>query len=433
MNETVILSVANIILFTIDIFVVLHPRLKIKNYIIYFMLISIPAFLYQNINLHLYLLIMIILGSSYISFITHKLYNFVLFPVCYIINCLVLYIIMWGCNSIYAYPPQYIHTNYKFGIFLLLLTAIFSIFPLLLLRFIYNKFLINFFEITSNKVLLFISLSILTCAYLIYAILSIFDTYTITSNLYILLIFLIILYFMLTVISIILILFTSKKNYEHKQQLAHLESLKTYTDNLENVYNNLRSFKHDYINIMSSLSLYIEEKKYAELEEFFFEHVLPMKKQLTEKNAALANLSRVKNLEIKSILYTKFLSALNKNIELTIDIPDEINDLKIDPIDLTRILGIYLDNAIEASVETAHPKVNFHFGKINESIVFIISNNYVDHGLSITQMKQKNFSTKGNEHGLGLYNVSLILNKYDNIFNEVSKSDDLFIQQLQII
>ena len=118
------------------------------------------------------------------------------------------------------------------------------------------------------------------------------------------------------------------------------------------VYNNLRSFKHDYVNIMTSLSTYIDEKRYDELETFFYEHILPMQKNLTQKNGSLNHLLHINILELKSILYAKLLLALNQNIDVNIDIPDEIDSINMDPVDLVRMLGIYLDNAIEACLET---------------------------------------------------------------------------------
>ncbi|WP_196811652.1 sensor histidine kinase [Butyrivibrio sp. VCD2006] len=284
----------------------------------------------------------------------------------------------------------------------------------------------------SKKVLLFISLLFISCAFLIYEVLITYGS-NIQSSHYVPLITLIVLFFLLTTISAVSILIITKKNYENQQQLNNLRTLQEYTDNLEATYNSLRSFKHDYINILSSISLYIDDKRYDELADFFHDKIMPMKDELTHKNAALANLSRVKNLEIKSILYTKFLMAINQNIDVTIDIADEIGTLKIDSIDLTRILGIYLDNAIEAAVETEHPEVCFHLGVTNNSTVFIISNSYVDHGLSISQMSQKDVSSKGSDHGLGLYNVSKILSKYDNIFTDTSTHEGSFIQQLQIV
>ena len=231
---------------------------------------------------------------------------------------------------------------------------------------------------------------------------------------------------------ILIVLYTTKKNYETQKKVEYLENLNEYTRNLELVYNNLRSFKHDYVNIMTSLAAYIDEKRYDELETFFYEHILPMQKNLTQKNGALNNLLHVHVLELKSILYTKLLLAVNQDIEVNLDIPDDIDSVNMDPVDLTRMLGIYLDNAIEACLETEHPTINFHLGKMNQDIILIISNTFVDKGLSVAQMYKKDVTTKGDGHGIGLHNVSQILNRYDNIYHETLMEDGLFIQQVQI-
>ena len=137
-------------------------------------------------------------------------------------------------------------------------------------------------------------------------------------------------------------------------------------------------------------------------------------------------------LELKSILYTKLLLAVNQDIEVNLDIPDKIDSIDMDPVDLIRRLGLYLDNAIEACLETEHPILNLHLGRLNQDIVFIISNTYIDKGLSIAQMQKKDVTTKGAGHGIGLHNVSEILNRYDNIYHETLMEKGLFIQQVHI-
>jgi two-component system sensor histidine kinase AgrC len=183
---------------------------------------------------------------------------------------------------------------------------------------------------------------------------------------------------------------------------------------------------------MASLAAYIDERKYEELGDFFYEHILPMQKNLSQKNDALNHLLHVQILELKSILYTKLLLAVNQDIEVNIDIPDEIDSVHMDTVDLTRMLGIYLDNAIEACLETERPVLNFHLGKVGQDVVFILSNSFIDRGLSVTQMHKKDVTTKGDGHGLGLHIVSELLSRYDNIFHETLMEDGLFIQQVRI-
>jgi two-component system sensor histidine kinase AgrC len=284
----------------------------------------------------------------------------------------------------------------------------------------------------NKKLFILIALTLLLCASMLLTMSSFFDNLEITHREFFLMVSSVVLYFLFTISMIVIVLYTTRKNYEAQKKVEYLENLNEYTKNLEMVYNNLRSFRHDYINIMASLAAYIDEKKYEELGTFFYEHILPMQKNLTQKNGALNNLSNVNILELKSILYTKLLLAVNQDIEVNIDIPDQIDSIHIEPVDLTRMLGIYLDNAIEACLETEHPVINFHLGKMNQDIVFIISNSFIDKGLSVDQMLKKEVTTKGAGHGIGLYNVSEVLNRYNNIYQETLIKEGLFIQQVQI-
>ena len=53
-----------------------------------------------------------------------------------------------------------------------------------------------------------------------------------------------------------------------------MERLQEYTTNVENLYNNLRTFKHDYKNILLTLNHYIENKDIDSLEKYYKENIL---------------------------------------------------------------------------------------------------------------------------------------------------------------
>lgn len=217
-----------------------------------------------------------------------------------------------------------------------------------------------------------------------------------------------------------------------QQKLEQYESLKEYTANLEHVYNNLRAFKHDYINIMASISSFLEEKEYDSLEDYFNTYILPLKSTLNQNTEALNALMNVHVLELKSLLSVKFMSAMEKGIQITIDIPDPVTAINLNPIDLTRILGIYLDNAIEAATETEHPVIEFHMAPVHNCIAIIIANSFIDKGLTISEMAKLNVTSKGEGHGIGLHNVNQILNQHDTIFHETYIENGFFFQHMQI-
>lgn len=217
-----------------------------------------------------------------------------------------------------------------------------------------------------------------------------------------------------------------------QEQLKQFENLKEYAENLEQVYNNIRSFKHDYVNIMTSISSYLDEKRYDELTEYFYRDILPTKEALNHNTDTLNRLMHVKQLEVKSLLSYKMLYAVEQGIQIHIDIPDDIENINMKSVDLLRILGIYLDNAMEAALETERPQLNLHMANMESYIAILIENSYVDHGIPISKMLQKDVTSKGEGHGVGLHNANEILLQYPNILHETYTEHSIFYQHLQI-
>ena len=425
-------AICNALTLTCNIFILLHPHLSIKKYLVFFLSFSAFYFTQWYLNFSPLFFVMLGVNSALLVKFSKQSYSFFYIPLSYILDCVLLDTIAFAAISLWDLSLNEF-TAAKISIVVFTICTIIAGCPVFyLIRRLLQKYLIRIFENMSKKLLALVTFPIWFYACLLFTTGSFLDLLEASSVEFSLLISSFILYFVFTISMILIVLHTTKKNYEAQKKVEYLENLNEYTKNLEIVYNNLRSFRHDYINIMASLAAYMDEKKYDELETFFYEHILPMQKNLTQKNEALNKLLHVNILELKSILYTKLLLAVNQDIDVTIDIPDEINAVNMDPVDLTRMLGIYLDNAIEACLETEHPLLNFHLGKMNQDIVFIISNTFLDKGLSVSQMYKKDVTTKGNGHGIGLYNVSEILNRYDTIYHETLIENGMFIQQIQI-
>ena len=425
-------SIFGALMLICDIFILTHPHLSPKKYPIFFLLFSVLFFIQYSLSLSPILLVALSVNSILLVRFTKKLYSIFYIPLGYIVNCIFLNLFVFSANILWNLSIKEFNADIFLMTIFTICTIAVSCPALYLVRRLYERYLIHIFEKMNNKLLTLLALTLLLCAFMVLTMASFFDNLEITRREFFLMVSSLVLYFLFTISMILIVLHTTRKNYEAQKKVEYLENLNEYTKNLEMVYNNLRSFRHDYINIMASLAAYIDEKKYEELGAFFYEHILPMQKNLTQKNGALNNLLNVNILELKSILYTKLLLAVNQDIEVNIDIPDQIDSIHMDPVDLTRMLGIYLDNAIEACLETEHPVIHFHLGKMNQDIVFIISNSFIDKGLSLDQMLKKEVTTKGAGHGIGLYNVSEILNRYNNIYHETLIKEGLFIQQVQI-
>ncbi|MFR3948966.1 MAG: GHKL domain-containing protein [Ruminococcus sp.] len=84
----------------------------------------------------------------------------------------------------------------------------------------------------------------------------------------------------------------------------------------------------------------------------------------------------IKITELKSILSSKLLYAIELNIDVSIEVTDEVISLPMNTLDLCRIAGIFLDNAIEATLETAYPSIRFALINLDAEYIFIISNTF---------------------------------------------------------
>lgn len=209
--------------------------------------------------------------------------------------------------------------------------------------------------------------------------------------------------------------------------------LQDYTNQIENMYSSLRSFKHDYLNIMLSMSGYIEAGDMTGLQTYFDKEIIPLNKKLSANTSHLNQLMNVKITELKSIISAKLLYAIELNIAVTIEVTEEISEIPIDTIALSRLMGIFLDNAIEATIETEKPSIQFAIISLENEYIFIISNTFLDSGIPYASLRQPTISTKGSNRGIGLYNAQEIIAKYSHVFWDTETNDTHFEQRLRIL
>ena len=239
-------------------------------------------------------------------------------------------------------------------------------------------------------------------------------------------------YFFVSVFLSLSMFRTYREKMQTETRQRAFQDLQDYTRNLEAMYDGLRSFKHDYINILSSLSGYIENGDMEKLKDFFEEKILPTQNLITQGDYKLNQLSNIAVLEIKSLLSAKMIYAHEMGINVTIDIPEHVSCFSMDTVDLARILGIFLDNAVEAALETAHPEVGLNIIQNPDTVAVIITNSLQNSDIALHKLKQQGFTTKTGHTGIGLANAEKIIHSYDNILWETILKDGCFTQYLEI-
>lgn len=238
-------------------------------------------------------------------------------------------------------------------------------------------------------------------------------------------------YFILLMIIMYILIKNIAKEMEYKNKQAQLQNLQDYVGKLESLYTDMRGFRHDYINILSSMIGYIENKDIDSLEKYFNEKIAPLGKGMESNNFKIGLLKNIKIPEIKGILSSKLIRAQELSIDVFIDVAEEIEKIDMDIIDLSRITGILLDNAIEAAEKSDKPSIKVAFINKKKS-VFIIIINSIDEEVPIYKIYQKGFSTKGENRGLGLYNLKEITGKYKNVSIDTLIENGEFKQFIEI-
>lgn len=216
----------------------------------------------------------------------------------------------------------------------------------------------------------------------------------------------------------------------YKNRMSQFENLRTYTDRLEMSYGTMRKFKHDYMNILITMSGFMEDNDLQGLKKYFGEKIIPISHSFTESDTKLGTLSNIKDTALKSLLSSKFIYSMETGIKAEIELTEPITNLYMDALDLSRIIGIFLDNAIEATAETDEKELHFCMFYKEDDLYIVIKNTALPPDHSLYKLREQGVSTKGENRGVGLYNVSMVLNHYDNVVWNTIYKEPYFTQEL---
>ncbi|MCL2367008.1 MAG: GHKL domain-containing protein [Oscillospiraceae bacterium] len=233
-------------------------------------------------------------------------------------------------------------------------------------------------------------------------------------------------------ISFVMLAKSLEAKYETQAKEAEQQSLERYTTELEHNQTAIRKFKHDYQNILLSIDAFLHDDDLSGLKEYYATHITSASHAIINHDIALEGLSRIKIKALKGILAAKLMLAQNLGIDTTFEADEEVSHIPIDPVILVRMLGIILDNAIEALTEIDDGKLSAGCFKREANVVFIVQNTCSANMPNLRQIFQTGFSTKGENRGLGLANLSELANSCTNVTLETRIEDNHFIQKLII-
>ena len=171
------------------------------------------------------------------------------------------------------------------------------------------------------------------------------------------------------------------------------------------------------------------------LRKYFRSEILPMQDSMQMNAIKINGLENLHIREIKGLLTTKILQAQEKSIRISIEVPDPIEKIEMSTINLSRIIGIILDNAIEASEKIEDdPLIRIAFIKNeDDSVMFIVMNKCEPNMPKVHTLFQENFSTKGKNRGLGLSTLKELTDSTTNVLLDTTIDNNYFIQKVEIL
>lgn len=199
------------------------------------------------------------------------------------------------------------------------------------------------------------------------------------------------------------------------QKDKQLKDLSVYNQHIESLYDEVRNFRHDYINILSSIQSGIELKDIEAIKDVYEKVLAKTKKNFSDTRYDVANLSKINNPAIKSVISSKLLDAKNKGIQLHVEVEHKTSLANMDTLDFITILSILLDNAIEACQLAENPFLTLAVFEKNGAEFVIVENSTVQEKIDVSQIFSCDFSSKGIGRGIGLANVHNILDRYSGV------------------
>ena len=234
--------------------------------------------------------------------------------------------------------------------------------------------------------------------------------------------FFVVLTFGIAIIQMLLKLL--KLNNKLQLSTQRVDYLESCNKTVSGLYDNVRSFKHDFNNIVQILGGYICMNDVDGLKKYY--------KNLTKdyekvKNYNLINLNEINNPAIYSLLSQKYNYANEHEIKMNISLFADLKNLNVNMYEYGRILGILLDNAFEAAESCEQKIVNVKFfeDNITKNINCSIENTYLEKNVNIDKIFEKNYSTKSikGNRGLGLWEVGEIIKRNEDISLETKKDN----------
>ena len=225
-------------------------------------------------------------------------------------------------------------------------------------------------------------------------------------------------------------LFVRHKQKEEMQEMALVQQ-KMYIGNLEELQREVRMYRHDYKNMVSGLLLQAKDGDTEAVLRFLSQSAGTFDESVGRKIQQTTQLINLRQEELKSLVLSKLMRMQELGIPYHLEVVNPVEEVRMNPVDLNRCVGILLDNAIEEAVLCENGKVELIFSSQKECVTILVVNT-LRTVVDISAIFAEDYSTKGEDRGLGLASFERIIRKYKNAISLTRIKNNEFIQELKI-
>lgn len=301
--------------------------------------------------------------------------------------------------------------------------SVINILVILLIYFFNKEMTINFIDIIKKNIKIFIMV-ILQC-FMIFFLFQYINTTTWLTSVEKVLILLSILSFVLLVIFLSVDIFKQFKKTEEDKLRSR------YNEVLEEYFEKMRADSHEYKNHLNAIYGVLQVGDYDQIKDLVKGYI-----QNVSNEDHLIELSKINNQLIRALIYSKISYATSIGINFKYYIKSSLKDINVSDSELVIIISNLLNNAIEASSESDDKYVELTLNKKNNKYDIMVKNsvnNSVNNGyfINVSEMFNYGYSSKGDERGVGLYNVkNIVQNNGGEILIDID--EDIFTIEIKI-
>lgn len=238
------------------------------------------------------------------------------------------------------------------------------------------------------------------------------------------------------ILIIVFVIGFFKENSDKNRLKKKYDTLIGYAKTYEQEVVEKSKWQHEYQNQLLMIRDKVKKEDPKKTIEYIDE--LLEERPKDENTQWLIKLSKFPDIGIKGLLHYKICQLKELGVSVYVDVESEMEitdsvDIVLEQNlqDISRVLGVYIDNAIHAACEATKKYLIFEFKNLDSEIVFQISNTY-EGNLDIEKMNQDKFTTKGQGHGNGLSLARDILEKNERLSQEREINGMYFVQKLII-